>query len=87
MKGPTKAYKLALKRWVSRKINAKMVFHPYKRKLLSITYEYELNGYKLEHVDKANWFCISIQSDLKWFSQINNICNEGHKTFRFLRRN
>jgi len=72
----------------------KMAFHPDKCNVLSITrnktpikHKYQLHGHNLEHVDKAKYLGITIQSDLRWDSHINNICNKANKTLGFLRRN
>ena len=42
-------------------------------------------GHQLEHVDKAKYLDVTIQSDLKWDSHINNITTKANKTFGFLR--
>jgi hypothetical protein len=41
----------------------------------------------LESVDKAKYLGVTITEDLKWESQINNICGKANKTLGFLRRN
>jgi hypothetical protein len=41
----------------------------------------------LESVDKAKYLGVTISEDLKWESQINNICGKANKTLGFLRRN
>ena len=72
----------------------KMAFHPDKCNVMSISrnknpfvYNYTLHGHILEHVDKAKYLGVTIQSDLKWHSHINNICNKANSTLGFLRRN
>ena len=72
----------------------KMAFHPDKCNVLSITrnktpikHTYTLHGHELEHVDEAKYLGVTIQSDLKWESHVNNICNKANKTLGFLRRN
>ena len=72
----------------------KMAFHPDKCNLLSITwnktpikYAYTLHGHQLEHADKTKYLGVTIQSDLKWDSHINNITTKANKTLGFLRRN
>ena len=71
-----------------------MAFHPDKCNVLSIStnkdppiYNYTLHGHTLQHVDKAKYLGVTIQSDLKWHSHINNICNKANSTLGFLRRN
>jgi hypothetical protein len=39
------------------------------------------------YADKAKYLDVTIQSDLKWDSHINNITTKANKTFGFLRRN
>ena len=71
-----------------------MAFHPDKCNVLSITrnktpvkHTYTLYGHQLEHADKAQYLGVTIQSDLKWDSHINNITTKANKTLGFLRRN
>jgi myo-inositol-hexaphosphate 3-phosphohydrolase len=72
----------------------KMAFHPDKCNVLSITrnktpvkHAYTLHGHQLEHADKVQYLGVTIQSDLKWDSHINNITTKANKTLGFLRRN
>jgi hypothetical protein len=72
----------------------KMTFHPDKCNVLSITrnkitvkHTYTLHGRHLEHADKAKYLGVTIQSDLKWNSHINNSKTKANKTLGFLRRN
>ena len=72
----------------------KMAFHPDKCNVLSISknknpikYNYTLHGQILEHVNKAKYLGVTIQSDLKWHSHINNITKKANSTLGFLRRN
>ena len=72
----------------------KMAFHPDKCNVLSITrnkttvkHTYTLHGRQLEHADKAKYMGVTIQSDLKWNSHINNSKTKANKTLGFLRRN
>ena len=71
-----------------------MAFHPDKCNVLSINknknpikYNYTLHGQTLEHVDKAKYLGVTIQSDLKLHSHINNITKKANSTLGFLRRN
>ena len=72
----------------------KMAFHPDTCNVLSIKwnktlikYAYTLHGHQLEHADKAEYLGVTIQSNLKWDSNINSITTKANKTFGFLRRN
>ena len=72
----------------------KIVFHPDKCNVLSITrnktlvkYAYIQYGHQLEHVDKDKNLGVTIQWDLKWDSHINNITTKAGKTLMFLTRN
>ena len=72
----------------------KMAFHPDKCNVLSITrnkhpikHIYTLHGQVLQYTDKAKYLGVTIQSDLKWNSHVNNICNKANRTLGFLKRN
>jgi hypothetical protein len=72
----------------------KMTYHPDKCNVLSITrhkapvkHINTLHGHQLEHADKAKYLGVTIQSDLKWDSHINNIKTKANKTLGLLRRN
>ena len=78
----------------SGKVKWKMAFHPDKCNVLSITksktpinYNYTLHGQVLQHVDKAKYLGVTIQSDLKWHSHVTNITKKANSTLGFLRRN
>jgi hypothetical protein len=73
-----------------------MAFHPDKCNVLyihhtkyntSIKYTCTLHGHQVEHADKAKYLGVTIQSDLKWNSHINNITTKANKTLGFLCRN
>lgn len=71
-----------------------MAFHPDKCNVLSISrnknpirHTYTLHGNTLEHVDKAKYLGVTIQSDLKWHHHVNNISNKANSTLGFLKRN
>ena len=66
-----------------------MAFHQNKCNVLSVSknknpvkYNYSLHGQILEHEDKAKYLGVTIQSDLKWHSHINNI-TKSKQHFRF----
>jgi (p)ppGpp synthase/HD superfamily hydrolase len=57
-----------------------MAFHPDKCNVISVTrnkkpiqFDYTLHGHTLDHVTKAKYLGVTISSDLKWGSPINNI--------------
>jgi hypothetical protein len=52
-----------------------------------VKHTYTLHEHQLEHADKAKYLGVTIQSDLKWDSHINNITTKANKTLGFLRRN
>ncbi|XP_069114275.1 uncharacterized protein B0403.1-like [Argopecten irradians] len=71
-----------------------MSFHPDRCNILSITnnkqaihHKYILHQKELQHVDKAKYLGITIQSNLKWESHISNICGKANSTLGFLCRN
>ncbi|KAK3085883.1 hypothetical protein FSP39_009995 [Pinctada imbricata] len=72
----------------------KMAFHPDKCNVLSISksknpikYDYKLHGQTLKHVNKAKYLGVTVQSDLKWNTHVNNITQKANKTLGFLKRN
>ena len=72
----------------------KMAFHPDKCNVLSISkskdpikFNYSLHGQILEHVNSAKYLGVTIQSDLKWNTHINNISKKANSTLGFLKRN
>ena len=71
-----------------------MAFHPDKSNVISITrnkktikFNYTLHGHTLDHVTKAKYPSVTISSDLKWESHINNITKKANNTLDFLKRN
>ena len=71
-----------------------MAFHPNKCNVLSIiksktpiNYNYTLHGQVLQHVYKAKYLGVTIQSDLKWHRHVTNITKKANRTLGFLRRN
>ena len=71
-----------------------MAFHPDKCNVLSISknkhpikFNYTLHGQTLKHVDKARYLGVTIQSDFKWNSHVNNISHKANNTLGFLKRN
>ena len=71
-----------------------MEFHPDKCQVIPITRNkniiknsYTLNGHTLESVPEAKYLGVTITSDLRWNTHINNITSKANKTLGFLRRN
>jgi hypothetical protein len=62
-----------------------MAFHPDKCNEISVTrnkkpieFDYTLHGHTLDHVTKAEYLGVTISSDLKWGSHINNITKKAN---------
>ena len=71
-----------------------MSFHPDKSYALTISrnknpirQSYKLHDHALEHVDKAKYLGVIIQSDHKWYTHVLNIVNKANSTLGFIRRN
>jgi (p)ppGpp synthase/HD superfamily hydrolase len=65
--------------------NWKMAFHPDKCNVISVTrnkkpikFDHTLHGHTLDHVTKAKYLGVTISSDLKWGSHINNITKKAN---------
>lgn len=72
----------------------KMVFHPEKCNVISITRkrkttkcDYKLHGHILESVNSVKYLGCNITNDLKWNEHISKICNKANGTLGFLKRN
>ena len=79
---------LQLEKWAcdwGMNFNAKKCF------ILSVrgnsSFFYKLNDTILQNVDTNPYLGLTISSDLKWATHINNICNKASATLGFLRRN
>lgn len=71
-----------------------MAFHPDKCTVLPITkkkhpfrHNYVLHNHVLDTVTSAKYLGVTVQSNLKWDTHINNISANGNKTLGFLKRN
>jgi hypothetical protein len=71
-----------------------MKFNPEKCQVLTIaknkaplSYTYTLHSKILESVSSAKYLGLTIQSILKWDTNISNICNKSNKVLGFLKRN
>ena len=58
-----------------------------KRKLANkIQASYILEGTVLDNVENIKYLGVTITNDLKWNTQISNICTKANRTLGFLRR-
>jgi hypothetical protein len=63
-----------------------MAFHPDKCNVISVTrnrkklikFDYTLHGHTLDRVTKTKYLGVTISSDLKWGSPINNITKKAN---------
>ena len=46
-----------------------------------------LHGHNCEYVSSANYFTVTITSDLKWNAHVQKICQQANRTIGFLKRN
>ena len=72
----------------------KMEFHPKKCQVMHITRQrkprispYTLHGHVLERVDEAKYLGVTVTSDLRWKSHVQNVANKASRSLGFLRRN
>ena len=71
-----------------------MRFQPVKCNMMQLTKKhnkiqtsYTLEGTVLENVESIKYLGVTISSDLKWNSNIRNVCSKANRTLGFLRRN
>ena len=71
-----------------------MAFHPDKCTVLTITqkktpfkHDYKLHNHILEPVTSAKYLGVTLQSNLKWNTHIDNITSNGNKSLGYLKRN
>jgi hypothetical protein len=69
-----------------------MAFHPDKCNVISVTrskkpikFDHTLHGHTLDHGTKAKYLGVTIISDLKWGSHINNITKKANIPSAFYR--
>ena len=72
-----------------------MRFQPVKCNIMQITRKqikkinapYNLEGTILDNVENIKYLGITITNDLKWNTNVSNICTKANRTLGFLRRN
>ena len=70
-----------------------MRFQPVKCNTMQLTRinkihaSYTLEGTDLENVESIKYLGVTIISDLKWNTQVSNVCTKANRTLGFLRRN
>ena len=71
----------------------KMEFYPQKccamhmtRKRKTLEHTYQLHGHDLQRETSVRYLGMTITSDLKWDSHINNTVNKANRVLGFLRR-
>ena len=71
-----------------------MAFHTDKCTVLTITqkktpfkHDYILHNHIFEPVTSAKYLGVTLQSNLKWNTHIDNITSNGNKSLRYLKRN
>ena len=71
-----------------------MEFHPAKCQVIHVSRKhhvvenkYYLHGQRLESVKEAKYLGVTITSDMRWNTHIDNITNKANQTLGFLKRN
>ena len=72
-----------------------MRFQPVKCNMMQLTRKrikkihasYTLEGTDLENVESIKYLGVTITSDLRWNTHVNNVCTKANRTLGFLRRN
>ena len=72
-----------------------MRFQPVKCNIMQITRKrikkinasYNLEGTVLDNVENIKYLGVTITNDLKWNTNVSNICTKANRTLGFLRRN
>ena len=57
-----------------------------RKHLNKIQASYALEGAVLENVDNIKYLCVTITNDLKWNTDISNICTKANRTLVYLRQ-
>ena len=58
-----------------------------KKRIRKIHASYTLEGTVLENVENIKYLGVTITHDLRWNTNVNNICTKANRTLGFLRRN
>ena len=58
-----------------------------KKQIKKINASYSLEGTVLENVEKIKYLGVTITKDLKWNTNVSNICTKANRTLGYLRRN
>ena len=72
-----------------------MRFQPVKCNILQLTRKrikkihasYTLEGTDLENVESIKYLGVTITSDMRWNTQVSNVCTKANRTLGLLRRN
>ena len=58
-----------------------------RKRIKKIHASYTLEGTDLENVESIKYLGVTIISDLRWNTHVNNVCIKANRTLGFLRRN
>ena len=58
-----------------------------RRRIKKIHASYTLEGTDLVNVESIKYLGVTITSDLRWNTHVNNVCTKANRTLGFLRRN
>ena len=58
-----------------------------RKRIKKIHASYTLEGTDLENVESIKYLGVTITSDLRWNTQVSNVCTKANRTLGFLRRN
>ena len=72
-----------------------MRFQPVKCNIMQLTRKrikkinavYSLEGTVLENVDNIKYLSVTISKNLKWNTNVSNVCTKANRTLGFLRHN
>ena len=69
------------------KCNMMQLTNKQSRKIQAIPANYTLEGTLLANVESIKYLGVTITNDLKWNTQISNVCTKANRTLGFLRIN
>ena len=58
-----------------------------RKRIKKIYASYTLEGTDIENVESIKYLEVTITSDLRWNTHVNNVCTKANRTLGFLRRN